>query len=70
MLQVLLLASSYLQPLGRPLITRSAVTQQRSAQFLMQDGDGISAIQPEAYRRRFQQKITQIIDHQGFVREV
>ena len=38
MLHVLLLASSYTQPLGRPLITRSAVTQ-RSAQFLMQDGD-------------------------------
>ena len=38
MLHVLLLASSYTQPLGRPLITRSAVTQ-RTAQFLMQDGD-------------------------------
>ena len=38
--------------------------------FLMQDGDGISAIEPEAYKQRFQQKIIQIIDHQGFVREV
>ena len=38
--------------------------------LLMQDGDGISAIEPEAYKQRFQQKIIQIIDHQGFVREV
>ena len=35
MLHIALLASAYLQPLGRPLITRSAV--QRSVQFLMQD---------------------------------